>query len=179
LSTGNVVVTNPSDNFGASNAGAVYLYDGLTGALLSSLVGSSANDFVGGGVTALTNGNYVVLSIDWNGNRGAATWGSATAGVGGVVSAATSLVGSSANDFVGGGVTALTNGNYVVGSPGWNGRRGAATWGSGTAGVSGAVSAANSLVGSSANDFVGGGVTALTNGNYVVRSPAWNGPRTA
>ena len=47
-----------------------------------------------------------------------------------------------ANDGVGGefnGVTALTNGNYVVSSPGWtNGAAasaGAVTWGSGTAGV--------------------------------------------
>ena len=40
-----------------------------------------------------------------------------------------------------GGVTALSNGNYVVSSPNWtNGaaaNAGAVTWGSGTAGVSG------------------------------------------
>ena len=47
---------------------------------------------------------------------------------------------------------------------------GAATWGSGTTGVTGVISAANSLVGSTANDQVGSGVTALSNGNYVVRS---------
>ncbi len=77
-------------------------------------------------------------------------------------------------------MTALSNGNYVVSSPDWtNGaaaNAGAVTWGSGMAGVSGPVSAANSLVGSTANDGVGGefnGVTALTNGNYVVSSPAW------
>ena len=76
-------------------------------------------------------------------------------------------------------MTALSNGNYVVSSPNWtNGAAadaGAVTWGSGTAGVSGPVSAANSLVGSTANDGVGGdGVTALSNGNYVVSSPNWN-----
>jgi Repeat of unknown function (DUF5650) len=181
LSNGNVVVPIPSDNFGGISAGAVYLYDGMTGALLSSLVGSSANDFVGVfGVVALTNGNYVVPSSRWNGNRGAATWGSGTAGVSGVVSAANSLVGSSANDFVGVfGVVALTNGNYVVPSSRWNGNRGAATWGSGTAGVSGAVSVANSLVGSSAFDSVGRFFTALSNGNYVVVSELWNGNRGA
>jgi hypothetical protein len=48
LSNGNVIVRSPGDNFGGSNAGAVYLYNGLTGALLSSLVGSNRNDFVGG-----------------------------------------------------------------------------------------------------------------------------------
>ena len=54
---------------------------------------------------------------------------------------------------------------------------GAATWGSGTTGVKGLVGAANSLVGSTADDTVtvgDYGVTALTNGNYVVGSPYWN-----
>ena len=59
--------------------------------------------------------------------------------------------------------------------------RARSTWGSGTTGVSGAVSAANSLVGTTANDFVGSfGVTALSNGNYVVRKPElgeWWGDR--
>ena len=74
-------------------------------------------------------------------------------GLSGAVSAANSLVGSTANDQVGfWGVTALSNGNYVVSSPDWdNGAiadAGAVTWGNGTSGVTGAVSAANSLVGS-------------------------------
>src|SRR5262249_50948740 len=116
LSNGNVVVTNPNDNFGGTNAGAAYLFNGLTGALISSLVGSSANDY--GGIwsapTALSNGNYVVRSTRWNGNRGAVTWGSGTAGVSGTVSAANSLVGSNPNDYVGALITALSNGNYVV-----------------------------------------------------------------
>ena len=39
----------------------------------------------------------------------------------------------------------------------------------------GVVTVANSLVGSTANDQVGSlGVTALNNGNYVVRSPNWD-----
>ena len=53
LKTGKVVVTDPTDNLVASHSGAVYLYDGLTGALLSTLTGSHANDQVGfGGVAA-------------------------------------------------------------------------------------------------------------------------------
>ena len=69
-------------------------------------------------------------------------------------------MGSTADDQVGaGGVTALSNGNYVVRSPYWdNGAAadaGAVTWGNGTSGVTGAVSAANSLVGSTAGDQVG------------------------
>ena len=121
---------------------------------------------------ALSNGNYVVGSPNWtNGaaaSAGAVTWGSGTAGVSGPVSAANSLVGSTANDLVGGGndggVTALSNGNYVVSSPNWtNGAAanvGAVTWGSGTAGVSGPVSATNSLVGSTANDLSAAASTA-------------------
>src|SRR5262249_31713479 len=81
----------------------------------------------------------------------------------GVVSQDNSLVGSDPKDYVGlsesnfPGSTPLSNGNYVVQSPWWDGRRGAVTWGSGTAGVRGTVSAANSLVGGSAGDEVGSG----------------------
>ena len=184
LSTGNVVITSPFDGFSGASAGAVYLFNGATGALISMLRGSKADDAVGcGGVTALTNGNYVVYSYDWtNGSAadaGAATWESGTTGVSGVVSSANSLVGSAANDEVGcGGVTALTNGNYVVCSPFWQKNTGAVTWGNGTAGVSGTISSANSLVGSAAGDTLGyanaNGVTALSNGNYVVSSPRWS-----
>lgn len=134
LSTGNVVVTDPGHNAVASNAGAVYLYNGATGALISTLVGSTASDHVGStGVTALTNGNYVVHSSNWNGSRGAATWGSGSTGVSGTISSSNSLVGSSASDQVGSqAVTALSNGNYVILSPQWDNGSvtnvGAATW---------------------------------------------------
>ncbi|MES2658775.1 MAG: Ig-like domain-containing protein, partial [Verrucomicrobiota bacterium] len=188
LNTGNVVITSPNaDISGVANCGAVYLFNGSTGALISTLTGSTANDQVGGtsatGVMALASGNFVVLSPNWdNGavvDAGAATWGNGTTGVSGAVSAANSLVGSKATDQVGSGATVLTNGNYVVRSVNWdNGaisNAGAVTWGSGTAGVSGAVSAANSLVGPTANDNVGlNGVTALTNGNYVVLTGTWD-----
>jgi hypothetical protein len=99
LTTGNVVVTNPFDDFGGPDAGAVYLFNGLTGALLSALVGSGPGDFVGAyyyvdhfgahtgaTVTPLSNGNYLVDSPSWNGNRGAVTWGSGITGVSGAVS---------------------------------------------------------------------------------------------
>jgi len=125
----------------------------------------------------------VVSSEHWdNGvlaNAGAATWGSGTTGITGVISAANSLVGSTTWDLLDAGVTALSNGNYVVWSPYWhNGAvtsAGAVTWCSGSTGRTGAVSAASSLIGSTANDVVGSnGVTALSNGNYVVCSPAWD-----
>jgi hypothetical protein len=87
LGNNNLVVTNPSDDFGGSKAGAVYLFDRFSGALISSLVGSHANDQVGYcGVTQLSNGNYVVPSPNWNGNRGAVTWESGSTGVSGTIS---------------------------------------------------------------------------------------------
>jgi hypothetical protein len=194
LANGNYVVASPEWNV---QEGAVTWGDGATGtngivSADNSLVGSNPHsnqsgfaDLVGeGGVTALTNGNYVVDSPDWSGNTGAVTWGNGTTGIVGTVSAANSLVGSNTGDFVGSGfITALTDGNYVVDSPLWGDAAGAVTWGDGTRGVSGEVSAANSLVGSQSGDAVGGaeesgfvgGVTALTNGNYVVLSPVVDG----
>jgi hypothetical protein len=48
------------------------------------------------------------------------------------------LTGSTANDRVGvKGILVLDDGNFVVLSPRWNDRRGAATWVSGTAGLEG------------------------------------------
>jgi hypothetical protein len=194
LPNGNVVVTDPFfDSLTAVDVGAVYLYNGATRALISTLTGSTAGDQIGsGGVVKLENGNYVILSPTWGyddkWNVGAATWGSMTAGVAGVVSDANSLVGSLAEDQVGSEVVALTNGNYVVLSPYWDDLPatdvGAATWGNGTSGTAGLVSDSNSLVGSQTNDLVGSGfididygtagAIALLNGNYVVHSSYWN-----
>ncbi|MEY2644009.1 MAG: hypothetical protein RLZZ611_658, partial [Cyanobacteriota bacterium] len=182
LTGGNIVATDPdSDGFGA-NSGGVYLFDGNTGGLVSALTGNQAGDRVGSnGVTALTNGNYLVSSVNWNQNRGAVTLGSGSSGVSGEVSSANSLVGSNPYDYVGNnGITALSNGNYVIRSVNWNQNRGAVTWGSGSSGVSGEVSSANSLVGSTSGDRVGSyGITALSNGNYVISSSDWNQYRGA
>ena len=189
-----IVVAAPNDGFTASNAGAVYLYNSQTGALISTLTGSQADDQVGSnakrnGITTLSNGNYVVVSYNWAnggvGGAGAATWGNGSAGISGVVSSSNSLVGSQTNDHVGiYGVTALSNGNYVVASSSWANAdasaAGAVTWGNGTGGISGAVSSSNSLVGTHTNDYAGiDGITALSNGNYVVDSSLWaNGSAT-
>jgi hypothetical protein len=185
LSNGNIVVTDPLFDAGVTvNAGAVYLYNGATRALISILTGSTINDQIGsGGVVELSNGNFVVISPQWQG-VGAVTWESGTSGISGVVSAANSLVGSSGLDQIGyspfgTGVMALSNGNYTVSSPYWdNGGAtdaGAVTWGNGASGTSGVVSAANSLVGSSDNDRVGYyDVVELSNGHYVVISRNWD-----
>ena len=186
LSTGDVVVVNATDSTVASNAGAVYLFNSQTGALIGMLTGSNSSDFVGGsGVTALSNGNYVIDSPSWSDDTGAVT--EVSSGTGNaldgttVVSASNSLVGASSGDQVGSSsVTALGNGNYVIDSQSWNGSSGAVTLVSGVTGLplvgnSTAVSSSNSLVGSTAGDDVGDrGVTVLSNGNYVVDSPNWD-----
>jgi len=182
---GNMTVGSPFDDFAAIDAGAVYLFNTTTGALLAMLTGASANDRVGAffddyqlsksSVTALNNGNYVVSSPYWNNgalvDAGAVTWGNGNTGITGIISSTNSLVGSTAHDIVGSftktylsplpasTVTALNNGNYVVSSPHWdNGTitdAGAVTWGNGTSGISGTISYTNSLVGTTVDDRVG------------------------
>ena len=191
LANGNFVVSSPFWSNGKnSSAGAVTWVNGVTGlsgavSIVNSLVGTKNGDGIGyDGVTALSNSNYVVASSYWNNGviqwAGAATWANGNTGLTGVVSTSNSLVGTTAHDFVGaGGITPLSNGNYVVDSYFWNNgaatNAGAVTWISGNRGMAGAVSANNSLVGTSAYSFVGGGVIVeLSNGNFVVRSRNWN-----
>ena len=144
---------------------------GVSGVVSSvnSLVGSHSGDLVGEfSLTTLTgNGNYVIRSQFWNSFEGAVTWGSGTSGVSGVVSSVNSLVGSTTGtsttgDLIGlSGITALSDGSYVVRSKAWDGGTngyGAVTWGSGVYGVSGVVSSANSLVGSHSGDLIGANV---------------------
>ena len=193
LSNGHfLVLSSLWDNAPAVNAGAVTWGNGSIGEVgtlstANSLIGSTSADVVGGSesVTLLSNGNYVVKSPYWDSgaaaNAGAVTWGNAATGVKGTISAAKSLVGSAAEDSVG-AVLALSNGHYVVSSYLWDNAAvadvGAVTWGSGTSGVKGVVSAANSLIGSTSGDQVGGPV-ALSNGNYVVGSSEWDNGSTA
>ena len=180
LPNGNIVVTDPEfDAPGVANVGAVYLYNGATGALISRLIGSLPNDSVGNRApTVLPNGNYVVQSTGWNNGAGAVTLCNGTTGCSGAVSAANSLIGSMASDNVGDfGITILANSNYVVRSSNWSSggvvNAGAVTWCSGTSGCIGAVSASNSLVGSTAQDRINI-VVALTNGNYVAGGSQWD-----
>ncbi len=202
LNNGNYVVASPHwGNGPAFQAGAVTWGDGRTGisgavSSTNSLIGMTAGDAVGGGsVVGLSNGNYVIASPGWDSGGiadvGAATWGNGTTGTPGPVSPANSLIGTTAHDQVGGGgIVGLTGGNYVVVSPGWDQGEtvdvGAVSWADGATGRIGMVSAANSLIGTTADDQIGGGslffgqvgfgsVTALTNGNYIVGSPFWDG----
>jgi hypothetical protein len=190
LNNGNYVVRSRSWSGAALSTGAVTWCDGTvgcTGAVTTSnsLVGSSLNDQIGNsGVTALSSGNYIVVSADWNigaDNVGAVTWCNGASGCTGPITAANSLVGSTGGDNVGsGGVTALGNGNYLVRSSSWDngaiGSAGAITFCDGATGCTGAITPSNSLVGSTGGDSVGStGLIALSNNNYVVLSPNWDG----
>jgi hypothetical protein len=201
LANGNVVVTAPGDDAGGQDAGAVYLFHGITGALISTLTGGSAGDGIGSsGAFALPGGDFVICSPEFDhgaiAQAGAVTWVNGSTGLSGTVSASNSLVGATADDRLGRevvlgtfetrpAVTVLANGNFVVATPSWdNGalvNAGAVTWCSGTAATIGPVSASNSLVGSTADDRIGdptwtgkAGVFALPGGNYVVASPDWS-----
>lgn len=196
LPNGNIVVTDPDGP--TASIGIVYLYTSV-GIKIASFTGSSPNDRVGsGGIVVLPNGNFVVVSLYWSNaaiaNTGAVTWVNGSSGLSGVVSAANSLVGTSANDQVGHAIdpvtspydsiadhsiTVLANSNFLVSSLFWNNgaatQAGAVTFVDGANGIAGAVSAANSLVGTRSNDQIGSNsIFQLGNGNAVVVSPAWN-----
>jgi hypothetical protein len=156
----------------------------------NSLVGGSVGDFVGGsGITPLSNGNYVVSSVNWDNpslaadnNAGAVTWSNGAGGTVGLVSASNSLVGGSVGDLVGSsGITPLSNGDYVVKSPSWDNptgsvvNAGAISYGSKVGGTVGLLSAFNSVRGTT----TGGGETQTfvfdaVNDQLVVGRPADN-----
>lgn len=135
----------------------------------------------GSDVGFLPNGNFVITDPDWSGiaERVGAVYLYAPDGT--LISR---LSGSTHDDAVGsGGVVVLANGNFLVPSPDWDAPggitdAGAVTFGDGDLGFGQAeaqVSAANSLLGTQANDIVGSlGVQKLTNGHYVVASPEWD-----
>ena len=118
LSNGNYVVASPYWDFGTGAATWVNGTDGSTRDgqntidPANSLVGDELrlNDYVGyAGVTALPNGNYIVLSPDWN-RCGGGDMGKRRDRTIGEVSAANSLV---QNLTAAGPPTVLPNGDYV------------------------------------------------------------------
>jgi hypothetical protein len=102
---------------------------------------------------------------------GAATWRNGTGIAPGVIAGTNSHVGTSTGDAVGALVVALSNGHYVLASPSWDSglsaNAGAVTWGKGSGGSFGRLSAANSLDGNTLNDALGTRVIALLGGNFV------------
>ncbi|MES2709580.1 MAG: choice-of-anchor D domain-containing protein [Verrucomicrobiota bacterium] len=195
LTNGNYLVSTLQTYYGDDPDGGSVTWGsgtaGVAGAVsaANSLLGTSASgDFYGlqnpnykaPGITALSNGNYVVCSPYWNFRRGAVVWGNGASGVKGKISAVNALVGATAGEQLGaGGATALSTGNYLVKTPGWNSLKGALTFGNGATGLTGAVSASNSLTGTSANDLLDSTVTPLPNGDYLLGSPKWNSGKGA
>lgn len=186
LPAGNyLVVTSTWDSPTQADVGAVTWVDGTTGLIgnataANSLVGSVAGDTIGiGGVTALADGSAVVASPAWGTGTGAATWLPAS-GLIGSVSASNSLIGSVPGDRIGSaGITPLPDGHYLVRSPEWQNSgviaAGAVTWADGTIATTGSVSAANSLVGSTADDRLGDvGIRLLSDQSYVLSAPYWD-----
>ena len=114
------------------------------------IVGPPGSVAFGTSVAVLPNGNIVVTDPKWS-NGSALEMGAAYLYTpqGTLIS---SFTGSSQYDDVGSQITVLANGNFVIGSPDWSSNTasnvGAVTWVDGNAGLSGVVSASNSLVAS-------------------------------
>lgn len=177
LDNGNIVVSDPLDDNVAMDAGAVHLYNSSTGALVASIYGDSADDRLGSnGVVALSNGNYVISSPSDD------VLGIANAGSVRLIDGTTgqqigsALSGDIADDFMGDpGVTALSNGHYVVASSRDN-EAGIMDAGSvrllnGTSAVQIGAGIAGDVVADSLSFNNGNpSVTALPNNNFVVVS---------
>ena len=195
LSNGNYVVASSFWRNGlTAKTGAITWGNGsaITAGELSnanSLVGTHDGDGLGGSngaigghvgnVFALSNGNYVITSPEWNNGFGAVSWANGNTGLTGNVSNSNALIGKS-GDFVGsGGITELSTGRYVISSPLWStatvSKVGAVTWIGLGGTLANVVTAANSLVGAKSGDQVGTKVVALSNGHFVVASPLWDG----
>lgn len=190
LRNGNIVVIGCAS--ADTGLGSVSLFR-PDGSHVSTLTGSSPGDCVGnGGLHEVGDHHFVVLSPNWQhgavDDAGAVTWIDGELGLGGVVSAANSLVGSSAQDLVGDPanqpVLVLRNGHYLVQTVRWDNGvamdAGAVAWGDGNAGVSGAISAANALVGTRTGDVIGSvhighALHETASGDYLVRSPWLDG----
>ena len=172
LTNGNIVVSSPRDDLIATDAGAVYLFDPETGALLGTINGANADDRFGfGALRPLTNGNYVFGNIfaDINGVVDAGTVIVANGSTGAEINR---ISGANANDLFGStAIVPLSNGNYVFGNPNTtiNGLVNAGTviLGSGTTGREiGRISGVNQ------DDALGNNaIASLSNGNFVFGNP--------
>ncbi len=127
---------------------------------------------------AAVSGGYVLMTPTWNNSTGAVTFMPSNTVTSGVISSATSLVGGSAGDALGGTIKLLANGKLLIGSPGWNSNRGAATLLANTNGLAStlhgtlSLNALNSFVGNDVGDRLSsGGFSDLGNDIFVVNSP--------
>jgi filamentous hemagglutinin family protein len=181
LANGNIVVSSPEDDLIAKDAGAVYLFDSITGALLGSINGTNPRDFIGNTfgntlITALSNGNYVF------GNRLADIGGVKDAGTvilanGTTGSEISRISGNTLEDLFGNSdITALSNGNYVFSNPkadiGGIVNAGTVILVNGNTGAEiSRISGTNPFDHFGADPFGNSDITALSNGNYVFGNP--------
>lgn len=175
LSNGNFVVSSPNEAVGGrNNAGTVALVNGTTGAVISTLAGDHEEDHLG-------LGGYSAADVVRNNPTGLfrlrdshqLSGGTIAVDLGGLVNSTQgqNKVIDSRNTAFGRGLTALTNGNYVVVSVS-DDLSGVSNAGSVKLmnGSTGAVIA--SFYGTVENDHLGSGlVTALANGNFIFGSP--------
>lgn len=191
LPNGSLLVLSPDhDAPGEGNSGAITRIDpGLarSGPIgpANSLVGRSLDRLgASGSVTVLADGHLVIHVPD--ADRGGAVDVGAVAfrridePLVGTLTPTNALFGSFQLDRIGsGGIRPLADGSYLVLSPIADlpgiVDAGAVTFGPAGVGITGLVSAANSLIGRSVGDRVGSGdATALVNGGAVVLSPNWH-----
>lgn len=172
LANDNYVIVSPAErNSGLASVGSVRLVNGSTGVQISARIGDQAYDAIGsGGVTALDNGNYVIVSPgDNNGltsNAGSVRLMNGSTGV-----QISVLEGDAANLALGGsGVKALSNNHYVVASANDSAggllSNGSVRLLNGNTGVQ-----INALFGDETGDRFGSEIVTLTNDNYVILSP--------
>ncbi len=176
LANGNIAVSDPYDSSIAANNGAVHLYDSVTKTRIASIYGDEAGDQIGfGSITALANGNFVIASpVDTVGGLAAAGSVRLVDGATGVEVPGSLVAGNNPGDGIGlGGITALANSSYVIAS--WfdtvasQPLAGSVQLIDGTTGIQ----IGSTITGDNLFDSVGsGGVTALTNGNFVITSPS-------
>lgn len=174
LGNSNVVVLSPLENRGAVvDAGSVRLFNGVSGAQIgSTLSGGIAGDQIGsGGVSALGNANYVVLS-PFDDENGVTNAGSVRlfSGVSGAQIGVT-FAGDVTNDYAGLAVTVLGNNNFVLSSP--DDDEGGVVDAGSVRLISGASGAqiGTTLSGNNTSDLFGMRVTATTNDHFVFASP--------
>jgi hypothetical protein len=136
----------------------------------------------------LASGNFLVALPRWDhggvANAGAVVFGSASAGIEGVIGSDNALVGQFAGDLLGESITTLRNGNYVILCTGCDHpsafNAGAVGFGSGLQGATGVISETNALFGRTAGDLstlqFGSPnlIFELANGNFIVLAQSWD-----
>ena len=186
LPNGNIVLTDSgfgspgkgrSELGGNAALGAVFVYNGGTGEMISETIGTTPGDNIGQDIIVIPNGKFLVVSSNWNGGRGAFTTCSQERGCDQSISASNSIIGTTPGDLSQGFVRIIGGNIFVVVLPGWDGAAvdvGAVRHCNSQVGCTGVVSSANSLVGTTAVDRIGNTFIITSNFNYVVGSAAWD-----